>query len=608
MSFVKLPSRPQTREIMDRFLGYDKRKTAPEGSFAEMSNCSSDLYPMLSPRKPRGRVVLTGINAITGMVMTAEGLYYTEGKYLHPGLGKAGIDMGLKGSTKQLVRMGAYVLIFPDNKYINTIDHADRGDIEVEYTTVDQTNVFMSICRPDGQEHTVEYISKTEPENPKDKGVWINTAEYPNTIHQWNEAGCCWVKITTSYIKLFSMGIGEKLRKGDGITITGIKAAERILNMDTGEEITDKQRQQLEALEGPHVIQECSDDEIVISGIMDAQCSISSVITIKRSLPIMDFVVEHGNRLWGCRYGKDAAGEMVNILYASKLGDFRNWSVYQGIDTDSYYANVGTDGPFTGAISWGYGDRVLFFKENGVHVVSGGGPSTFQAEWIGCEGVHSGSAGSLCELDGVVYYKSPGGVCAWAGGIPARIGEALGDIRGIGAVAGVCARKYVLNLHKGDGTGETFVWDPVNKLWHREEGGRIDCILGTGEDAWLVALGGRLLTMRGSEGVEESAFGGPVKWMAQTWKTGTDHPDRKYLTRINVRLRLDRGSRFRLFIRYDSKGSWAQVCSLSSSELRAYDFPVRIRRCDHYELRFEGEGPGEVYSIIKTYQMGSDKR
>ena len=51
-----------------------------------------------------------------------------------------------------------------------------------------------------------------------------------------------------------------------------------------------------------------------------------------------------------------------------------------------------------------------------------------------------------------------------------------------------------------------------------------------------------------------------------------------------------------------------QVCNVASLGLRAYDFPVRIRRCDHYELRFEGEGPGEVKSIVKTYQTGSDRK
>ena len=35
MNFTRLPYRPQTRELMDKFLGYDLRPDAPEGSFAQ---------------------------------------------------------------------------------------------------------------------------------------------------------------------------------------------------------------------------------------------------------------------------------------------------------------------------------------------------------------------------------------------------------------------------------------------------------------------------------------------------------------------------------------------------------------------------------------------
>lgn len=600
MSFTKLPYRPQTRELMDKFLGYDLRHDAPEGSFVEMRNCSSDLSPKLSPRKPRG-IYQTPMGSVTGAVMTAQGLYYTEGKYLCSLAGDR-IDMGLSETPKQMIRMGAYVLIFPDKQYINTIDHDDRGDIEAEYTTTDATNIF--ICRPDGREYTAEYVSDTEPDSPEDKAVWINTSDYPNTLHQWNEAACCWVKLTTSTIKLFSMGIGEKFKAGDGITISGIKAAETIYDMGTGKPVTEKQREQLEALEGSAVILDCSDNEIVISGIMDAQCSISSVITIKRSIPEMDFIVEHNNRLWGCRYGLDAAGEFVNILYASKLGDFRNWTVYRGLDTDSYYANVGTDGPFTGAISWGYGDRVLFFKENGYHAVTGGGPGSFRVDWTACDGVQSGSGKSLCELDGVVYYKSRMGVCALSGALPAEIGQPFGDVHYQDAVGGICGRKYYLSMADTAGAGHLFVWDPTLQRWHREDGVRAYEIIGFGQDAYLLTQSGQLRTIRGRYGTGEPA----VKWSAQTGLLGTEHPDRKRLIRVNVRVRLDRGSRFRLFIRYDSAGGWVQLCNQASAALRAYDFPVRIRRCDHYELRFEGEGAGEVYSIVKTYEMRSDRR
>lgn len=600
MSFTRLPSRPQYRAVLDQFLGYDLRLSAPEGSFTQMQNLSSDQFPELSPRKPRGIMATPLTGTTTGMTMTAQGLCFTEGKYIYVGSDR--YDLGLNGEHKQLVRMGAYVLIFPDKKYINTVDHSDRGDIEAEYKTVDSVRFW--ICRPDGEDYTTEWVTPTEPEAPRDKAVWVNTSEYPNTIQQWNEAAKCWVKITAPCVKIFSMGIGEQFKAGDGITISGIKAAESIVDEETDEEITERQREQLEALEGSAVVLDCGKDEIVISGVLDAHCVIPTVVTVKRSLPVMDFIVEHGNRLWGCRYGPDAGGEFVNILYASKLGDFRNWTVYRGIDTDSYFAHVGTDGPFTGAIAWGYGDRVLFFKENGFHTVTGDGPSDFRVDWTACDGVQKGSGKSLCELDGVVYYKSRGGVCALAGALPDQIGGTFGEVRYKDAVGGVCGQKYYLCMTDMAGSWHLFAWDHDRKLWHRENGERAYEIVGFGEDAYLLTQTGQLKTIRGSKGASE----GKVKWSCQSGKFMADHPDRKYVTRLNVRLRLDPGSRFRLYIRYDSAGEWVQVCSMVSAALRAYDIPVRVRRCDHYMLKMEGEGPCEVYSIVKTYQTGSDRR
>ena len=597
MDYIRLPSRPQSRDLVDTFLGYDHRGRIDAGAFYEMLNLSSDKYPMLSPRKPRGLVA--ACDDCTGIIVK-DRLCRCEGTAFI--FGDTRIEMGLNSERKQLVSMGAYVLIFPDRKFINTANLEDRGDIDAAYTTVDPTDIH--ICRPDGEEYTAEYISDTEPENPKDKGLWINTSQYPNSLAQWSESAKCWTTVTSSCIKLFSMGLGRQFRAGDGVVISGIKAAGTITDMNTREEITQQQRKQLELLEGAAIILERTDDSIVIEGIMDARCTISSVLTVQRQMPMVDFVVEHGNRLWGCRYGLDEAGEFVNILYASKLGDFRNWSVYRGIDTDSYYANVGSDGPFTGAISYGYGGCVLFFKERGVHAVFGNGPGSFQVEYTACEGVQQGCSRSLAIVDGAVFYKSPTGVCAYTGGMPVQVGEVFGGVQYHNAVGGRFRHKYYLSVVGADGKAHLFAYDTRLRLWHREDCAEAAAFADGGAECWMLTQKGKLYTLGGTEGERERQ----VSWWAMSGKLGIDHPDRKRLCRINVRLRLDAGARFRMFIRYDSVGQWHQVANASSKELRAYDFPLRVHRCDHVELSLEGDGGCEIYSIVKTYRTGSDRK
>ena len=78
----------------------------------------------------------------------------------------------------------------------------------------------------------------------------------------------------------------------------------------------------------------------------------AETLTIKRTVPDMDFLCENENRLWGCK---------EDTIYASKLGDIFNWNVFDGVATDSYSVNVGSAGDFTACCSYlGY---PCFFKE-----------------------------------------------------------------------------------------------------------------------------------------------------------------------------------------------------------------------------------------------------
>lgn len=597
MNYIRLPSRPQTRDIIDTFLGYDRNQRTADGAFREMHNLSSDLYPMLSPRKKRAAAP-DATEGTTGIVMKDKLCITCGTAFYH---GDTRIDMGLSDGPKQLVSMGAYVIILPDRKYINTADLSDWGDIDRSFHTEGETHIYP--CRANGEEIN-EYYGPDEPQDPADQSYWINTSEYPNTLYQWSAVTKTWTKVQATAVCITSLRIGEGLSVGDGITISGFGTHDNYKDHLTGEALNEEQVKQIRQLDGTHVVLACDRDWISIEGITDVNVVLSGVITVERKMPVVDYVVEHNNRLWGCRYGLDASGEFVNTLYASKLGDFRNWNVYRGVDTDSYYANVGTDGPFTGAISYGYGDCVLFWKEAGVHAVYGNGPGSFQTEFIACPGVQKGSAGSLAIVDGAVYYKSRTGVCRYTGSLPDEIGGAFGDVQYQDAVGGSWKHKYYLSMADPDGFYSLFAYDTRLGMWHREDSSHVIGWADCGDDAWMLLASGSRYSLAGKDGTKEMA----VKWSAQTGRLGIDHPDRKRLSRINVRLRLDAGSRFRLYIRYDSAGGWIQVCSLTSEQLRAYDFPLRVRRCDHMELKLEGEGGCEVYAIVKTYRMGSDRK
>ena len=57
---------------------------------------------------------------------------------------------------------------------------------------------------------------------------------------------------------------------------------------------------------------------------------------------------------------------------------------------------------------------------------------------------------------------------------------------------------------------------------------------------------------------------------------------------------------------YDDSGQWESLCRVFGTELRSFRIPLRVRRCDHMRLRFQGTGGAKLYSLTKILEKGSD--
>lgn len=587
--FPKLKELPTSRKMVEVFRGYNHNLRIGDGEFFEMQNLSSNCYPVLSPRGRRG--VYASPEAATGLI-AKDALCYVDGRDFV--MNEYRIDMGLNGEPKQLISMGAYVIILPDKKYINTADITDFGNLEAEFKST--SDVSFTLCRLDSSEYIVEYVQPNEPEVPSNQALWIDTSSTPHALRQWSETSGMWVSISTCYVKISTPGIGKAFEKHDGITISGLK--DTALTDPAGEEIA---ADDIQALDGAAIVWDKSDDFIVVVGMLDQARTISNSITVSRKMPNLDFVVESENRLWGCRYGVAANGEVVNEIYASKLGDFKNWNCFMGISTDSYTASVGTDGQFTGAIT--LPGQVLFFKENCIHKVYGSFPANFQIQTTVCRGVQKGCEKSLAMVNEVIFYKAKHAVCAYDGSLPREISGDLGDVRYRNAVAGAHGNKYYISMQDMTDAWHLFVYDTAKGMWHREDDLQADCFCSCREEMYCIDhSSGKIITMLGS-GAKDA---GKVRWMAQTGPMGTGMPDMKYISRLVIRMSLDIGSRVRFLAQYDSVGGWEHLGTLTGTSMRSFSVPIRPRRCDHFRLRIEGEGEARIYSITQTIEQGSD--
>ena len=581
MEYPTLYVKQKSRQMVDAFLGYNHNLRIGDSEFYDMQNMTSDYYPVLAPRKRRG-VYKDGINA-NGLIAKDKMCYVDGSAFV---IGDERVDMGLSNSTKDLISMGAYVIIMPDRKYINTIKNGteyEYGNIDATFTTT--TSVKFTLCTITGAAYENATVSATAPKSPTDNQLWIDTSSTPHTLKKYSESNSMWVSIATTYIKVSSTGIGKEFKQYDGVKISGI----------TISALTD--------LNGAHALWDCGDDYLVITGILDAvatQTVAQGKITVSRKMPVMDYIIESNNRLWGCRYGTNDDGDVVNEIYACKQGDFKNWNCFMNLSTDSYAASCGTDGQFTGAITHlGY---PLFFKENCIHKVYGDYPANFQLQNTTCRGVQRGSHRSLAIVNETLFYKASSAVCAYDGSLPVEMSTDLGEIRYSDAIAGANGNKYYITM-KANNTYHLFVYDTAKGMWHKEDNLQADCFCSFQNEMYCIDHDTKkIVTMLGS-GTQDKT---KVPWMVETGLIGMTMPDMKYISRLLVRMSLEVGANVAVSIQYDSIGDWEQVQQMTVTSLRSFSLPIRPRRCDHFRIRIEGEGEGRIYSITKTIEQGSD--
>ena len=556
-----------SRENVTSFGGYHAGARIAEGEFAAMKNCTGDQFPLIATRRKRG--VYAAPTRCNGL-LAKDSLCWVDGsKFVMNGYET---ELHLTDSPKQLVSMGAYVIIFPDKKYINTADLSDSGNLEAEFTSAG--TVKFTPVDGDGKPLIPAYTQPEEPEKPENGALWLDTSG-AGALLQWSAGTGMWVSVDNTLVRISCPNMGVSFRPGDGVQLAGVPAGV----MTAG------------------VIADCGRDHVTVPGLLERETSLDTPVTVGRYLPLMDMVLECGNRLWGCRYGLNRAGAVVNEIYASKLGDFRNWNCFQGVSTDSYCVSLGNDGPFTGAVQHlGY---PVFFREDCIHRLYGSTPATFRLQTTPCPGVQQGCSRSLARVGQMLYYKSPTGVCAYDGAVPVTVSQKLGVMPCTRAAAGALGDKYYLCIQEAETTGQLWVYDTARGLWHREDDSCVRWFCTCRDDLFFVNGAGQIISVMGRGQPEEE-----ISWMLETGMLGTLTPDSKTLTRLNLRLEL--AQQATVWVQYDGDDFWKPVATVYGSAGQCFNLPVAVRRCDRLRLRLEGTGFMRLSCITKTMEQGSE--
>lgn len=570
---VNVPTLRQ--QVVDTFRGVDKRPEIPEGAWANMQNLTGEEMPLFSTRKKRGYGAKV---EKPGGIITKDSIAVVDGsKIIYNG---EEIDMELREGEKQLVSMGAYLLIWPDKKWLNTQRLSEYGSMERSVETA--STVTVTLCEQNGSPYEDIAISPTAPASPADGDLWMDTSGAVPGLNRYAGDSGMWVGIATVYVKLTAANIGVGFAQYDGVNISGFTGA-------------------LESLNGSHVLQAVEDNAITIIGIVTGTgYEETNPVRVERTVPDMDFVTECGNRIWGCKYGV-VNGKPINEIYACKLGDFKNWNVFQGLSTDSYVASRGSDGVFTGAIT--LQGHPLFFKEECIEKVYPSSTGAHQIVTTEARGVQRGCHRSLVIVEETVYYKSRTDVCAYSGSLPVSVSEALGEMRYKDARAGAEGNLYYISMQDEQGAWHLMAYDTDKRMWHREDNTRAMMFTTCDGRLWWIDEDKKQLVCRVSDGLEEEK---DFAWQAESGIIGFQQVGNKYVSRFTVRAELDKGANIYMEMQVDD-GLWQRMITYARPGLRSFNIPVLPRRCDHLKLRFGGKGGCKVYSVSKYLREGSER-
>ena len=594
MEFPRLAEVERYRDMITTFGGYNHRLSCSEGQFYDMKNMTAQYYPALSPRKNRGMVrQLTNPQGI----LDKEELMWIDNKKLYVD----GEEITLSGVTltdgkKTMAKMGAYVIIMPDRVWYNA-DNGECGYMEASYSCAKGEKITFTLCEADGTAitwHDAEYYKDNEPKNGD---YMMSVTGGKASLKVYSESTSIWASVVTTYMQICASGIGNNFEKGDGVKIT-IDNAETGWNYASNIFVNKEDDGRLST--NTSVIDK-TENCITIVGILDENKEFTNMtLSVERKVPDMAFITECNNRLWGC--SPDG-----HEIYCCKLGDVKNWNCFAGISTDSWAVTIGSDGKFTGAITYlGY---PTFFKEDSLIKISVSGTGAHQTKETMCRGVQKGSEKSLVIVNETLFYKSTTGICAYSGSLPVSISDDLGEVRYYDAVSGNIDDRYYISMKDKESKYHLFVFDTKKNIWCKEDNTQVLYFCKHNDELYYIDASDNMMkSVYGTllydvmEKQTEKKFG----WMVESGNIGYSSPDNKYISQINIRISLEIGTNVDFYLQYDSNGRWEHKFNMAGRGTRTFSVPVIPKRCDHFKYKIVGSGGCKVHSITKTTEQGSD--
>ncbi len=618
MEYPYLSAPKQWVTSLTSFGGYNHREKISGGEWFDMENLSAARFPLASPRNVRGQITqlfekggslfakdllwvvqnrdLVGLNPKTGTVVHTFSSAFQQNPLL-TGFGSCLVDM--KG--------GNWFATHPDENGIY-----QQG--EFSYSVSPQNTDFsVFLCDEKGEFLNQHHFGVSPPEERVGGMLWLDTTDTPAVLKRYYEDSASFVPIKT-YLRITLNANLYSLQVGDMVELTLPTLVD-----EQGISYQMDQPQAPKKVVGIGVNQNSS-WYLVVEGalcscggysrfgetltlskelnITQGLTCLGEEVRVENPVPLLDFVVESGNRLWGCRYGLNRKGEQVNEIYASALGSFRVWEKFEGLADDSYTLSCGTNGPFTAAAV--VGGSPVFFKENDMHRVYGTFPFTVTP--TPCNGVKQGFSGSAQMVNNTLYYVSAGGICAYNGASPRLLDFPLSG-KFTKGLAGGNQTHYYLFLQGGK-EQILLIYDTRRGIFTKETipllsamatlNNEIYASTNTMEGRQVICLTSALPTP-----LEEA-----VEWQGVTGLMGASQKGGRTLRGLELSLTLPPLSTFWVQVQYDTETVWHPLISLQGGNGGYFTLPLRLRNCHSFRLKLGGKGDFTLHGIHQILGEG----
>ena len=533
------------------FGGLDHRRAASDGAIYDMRNLSARDLPVLTSRKKRVTVAKE-LSELSCAIYVDRLFYVSDGAFFDEGERMLELSADL---PKRLCHFQNKILIMPDG-ILYDVEKKEAEYVRTEYRGGIKLIHHRYSSTPTGGETTVY------------EGIFLFT----------KDEGGEW-----------SGGVGWK--EGDYLHIKA-KWNERDYPYNTlvEREIDSIYRVSNVYDQGWH---DGYGGGYLLEGLDDGASEIEEAY-VYSNVPDMDVVFESGNRLWGAHDGE---------IFCSALGQADVWFDYDTLSTSAWRVALAAGDKVEGGCV--VAGMPCFFSENAIYKVYGDDPTDFSYARSRYLGIKRGEGASLCAVGERAFYVSKRGVCAYAGGAPSVISDALGSEEISHAIGGTDGVRYYLYAAVGEEEPFLYVFDADKGVWVKEDGLQIAAMYSHDGEAACLGQNGDILIL--SSDKLEGDLEDKVPWLLETADYTQGAVIRKVANRMLLRYELGHGARATVCISYEGEAP-RELCELAPGGKQVVDIPLPPIPHDHFKIVIWGEGEVAIYALEVNVKAMAERK